>query len=436
MYCWTGRKTADPLRRLRARLFALNLGFASAVVLTLCFFGAQQAQHSMEAQYREAFAAVCAPLQSSLVKSQTVDHKEIYQYAIQNDILPIILDGQTLLANPYFTNEETDSLPAKSAPYLDAAKEQVAQQSGAWIKTPVVQEYTLVDGSEWWFAQYQAVPTSSGQWLELYLFQSGRAFLAERGRLRLLYFVSACTGIAALGALSFWLTTWAMRPAWKAQQAEREFVAAASHELKSPLTVITTAAELLPADDPQTEKYRAHILSESRRMTMLVQELLSLAKSESATCAPHFEMIETEAFLWDIFEAWEPVAAQAGDSLNLCFSDDALPPIRADEELLRQLFSILLSNAVGHTPVGTAITVSAQTVGRSLCFSIADNGPGIREKEKVFDKFYRENKSRTEPHFGLGLSIAQRIVLLHHGKIGIQDTKGGGATIRYMIPIT
>lgn len=158
----------------------------------------------------------------------------------------------------------------------------------------------------------------------------------------------------ALGALAFALTGWAMQPARRAERMEREFLAAASHELKSPLAVIITSAELLPSGGEEA-KYRANILSEAHRMAQLVQELLSLSRLETAARQIMPAKLDTEAFLWEVYETWQPVAAKAGDRLTLRLPDGALPPIRAEEDALKQVMAILLSNAVQHTPSGTAI---------------------------------------------------------------------------------
>ena len=144
--------------------------------------------------------------------------------------------------------------------------------------------------------------------------------------------------------------------------------------------------------------------------------------------------LDTEAFLWEVYETWQPVAAKAGDRLTLRLPDGALPPIRADEDALKQVMAILLSNAVQHTPSGTQIELSAVAAGRTVCLSVADTGPGIADKERAFQKFYRADPQTGDASLGLGLSIAQKLVALHHGSITIRDTPGGGATLQVTIP--
>ena len=181
-------------------------------------------------------------------------------------------------------------------------------------------------------------------------------------------------------------------------------------------------------------KYRANILSEAHRMAQLVQELLSLSRLETAARQIMPAKLDTEAFLWEVYETWQPVAAKAGDRLTLRLPDGALPPIRADEDALKQVMAILLSNAVQHTPSGTQIELSAVAAGRTVCLSVADTGPGIADKERAFQKFYRADPQTGDASLGLGLSIAQKLVALHHGSITIRDTPGGGATLQVTIP--
>ena len=210
--------------------------------------------------------------------------------------------------------------------------------------------------------------------------------------MQLLYVAVAAGGVLALGALAFALTGWAMQPARRAERMEREFLAAASHELKSPLAVIITSAELLPSGGEEA-KYRANILSEAHRMAQLVQELLSLSVWRPLPVRSCRQSWTPRPF-WEVYETWQPVAAKAGDRLTLRLPDGALPPIRADEDALKQVMAILLSNAVQHTPSGTQIELSAVAAGRTVCLSVADTGPGIADKERAFKVLSRRPANR------------------------------------------
>lgn len=416
MPLWKKKKAAEsaaPLDVLRWKIVAVNILFAAMVVATLCFVAARQGKNALEEKHRLAFASLCSALEQPILETQTIDHKAIYSSAVENRLVPALFEKGAPIENPYLQGDDAAPLLTLSEPMLEEARQSVDGQNGLWAKTVVRQAYTLRDGSALWFAEYCAIPTASGNWIEMYLFQDAATFRQEWGRMQLLYVAVAAGGVLALGALAFALTGWAMQPARRAERMEREFLAAASHELKSPLAVIITSAELLPSGGEEA-KYRANILSEAHRMAQLVQELLSLSRLETA--------------------ARQIMPAKAGDRLTLRLPDGALPPIRADEDALKQVMAILLSNAVQHTPSGTQIELSAVAAGRTVCLSVADTGPGIADKERAFQKFYRADPQTGDASLGLGLSIAQKLVALHHGSITIRDTPGGGATLQVTIP--
>ena len=387
MPLWKKKKAAEPaapLDVLRWKIVAVNILFAAMVVATLCFVAARQGKNALEEKHRLAFASLRSALEQPILETQTIDHKAIYSSAVENRLVPALFEKGAPIENPYLQGDDAAPLLTLSEPMLEEARQSVDGQNGLWAKTVVRQAYTLRDGSALWFAEYCAIPTASGNWIEMYLFQDAATFRQEWGRMQLLYVAVAAGGVLALGALAFALTGWAMQPA--------------------------------------------------RRMAQLVQELLSLSRLETAARQIMPTKLDTEAFLWEVYETWQPVAAKAGDRLTLRLPDGALPPIRADEDALKQVMAILLSNAVQHTPSGTQIELSAVAAGRTVCLSVADTGPGIADKERAFQKFYRADPQTGDASLGLGLSIAQKLVALHHGSITIRDTPGGGATLQVTIP--
>lgn len=438
---WLKRKRSHEftgyLALLRRKIVSIHIGFASVVVLILCLMGAVQTKRSLEGRYWEQFHAHCEMLQTSILATQTIDNKEIYQYCVENQLLSYICVDEQQIINPYFPEEDTDLL-SLSKPLLQQARQEIAQQSGSWTKSIVQQDYTVSCGGLTWFAQFCALPTTSGNWIELYIFSSSAPFESEWNRIRLLFVCGALGGILLLGGLSFALTTRAIQPAQQAKEREKEFIAAASHELKSPLAVIQTSAELLPAKDADVTRFRSNILSETRRMSLLVQELLISVKADTLPKQHKFTALDTDAFLWDIYETYQDVVTKNGDRLTLKLPADALPKMYADEELLRQVISILLSNAVQHSQQGIEIIVSAIHEKKNVKILVSDTGPGILNKENAFQHSKNSDRDKNGgqglAHLGLGLTLAKKIISLHHGQIWILDTKGGGTTIAFTIP--
>ena len=229
MPLWKKKKAAEPaapLDVLRWKIVAVNILFAAMVVATLCFVAARQGKNALEEKHRLAFASLCSALEQPILETQTIDHKAIYSSAMENRLVPALFEKGAPIENPYLQGDDAAPLLTLSEPMLEEARQSVDGQNGLWAKTVVRQAYTLRDGSALWFAEYCAIPTASGNWIEMYLFQDAATFRQEWGRMQLLYVAVAAGGVLALGALAFALTGWAMQPARRAERMEREFLAA------------------------------------------------------------------------------------------------------------------------------------------------------------------------------------------------------------------
>ena len=218
--------------------------------------------------------------------------------------------------------------------------------------------------------------------------------------------------------------------------AQRRFVAAASHELRTPLTTIRANAEILerhPDADPAVRhEALADIASESERMYRLVASLLSLARADSGAA------LQLEEGL-DLADLARSVVRQArkgftGRDIDLAAPEHLL--VRGADDALRQLLWILLDNAAKHTPPGTPISVSLAEADGAATLHVADAGPGIppADLERVFERFYRADASRTGEGTGLGLSIAAWIVAQHGGRIEAANQEPHGARFTVTLP--
>lgn len=248
------------------------------------------------------------------------------------------------------------------------------------------------------------------------------------------------TGLWALGSIlllfiSYWLTGKALTPTAQALRQQKEFIAAASHELRSPLAVIKTSLQAL--EEPLTPNRKAGLLhnvqSETDRMTRLTDDLLLLANGDLGNIPASLETVAPDNLCIEVYDQFYLVARQRGHSLTLSLPENAVPTIRADEERLRQLLAILLNNALEHTPSGTPVELALCQEGKAgtLVISVVDHGPGIPDAAKphIFDRFYRADESRTSKrNFGLGLSVARELARLHSATLTVSDTPGGGAT--------
>lgn len=230
----------------------------------------------------------------------------------------------------------------------------------------------------------------------------------------------------------FYLANKALIPIQKSWEKQSGFVADASHELRTPLAVIQTHLELLFRHPSKTIEEESETifksLSEVKRVNKLVEDLLTLARTDSNDQLINPNVFSMDKLLELIVEQVEPIAELKDIKMEKKIEQNLL--FYGDKERLHQLFVILLDNAIKYTPSGGLISIFAKKEGNYLKVSISDNGIGISEKDlpHIFDRFYRSDKSRSrsEGGTGLGLSIAKWIVEAHSGQISVisQLTKG------------
>lgn len=249
---------------------------------------------------------------------------------------------------------------------------------------------------------------------------------------RLLFAGADIGGLLLLG-IFFWFFTWRMiQPLAENRQKQAEFIASASHELRSPLTVMLSCLSAMKQASPEEQAHFSNTIEmEGKRMGRLIEDMLTLSGTDSSHFSIHKQPVELDTLLLSAYEKFEPLARKKRISIRISLPDGMVPPCSCDKERMEQVFSILLDNAISYTPLKGKISLSMEVFPNRLAFQVADNGPGIpdTEKEAVFGRFYRCDKShKDKSHFGLGLCIAREIVHMHKGKLWIEDTPGGGAT--------
>lgn len=263
----------------------------------------------------------------------------------------------------------------------------------------------------------------------------------ERAYLSNLLLTSLLIGVVGLGAfylISLFLSRWALRPVEKSWEQQRRFVADASHELKTPITVILANSEILTAHPEQTvgaeKKWIDSTRDEAGRMKRMVEELLFLAKSEDNADRLHKQTLDYSELVTGCALPFESVAYEAGVSLET----EVAAGIRVvgDGEQLRRMVMILLDNACKYAGRGGRAVLRLAAVSERAVLTVQNTGEPIPPErlEHVFERFYRADDSRTDTgSFGLGLAIAHQIADNHAGSLSVSSAAETGTVFTFAL---
>lgn len=256
----------------------------------------------------------------------------------------------------------------------------------------------------------------------------------------------AFTALMVLGAalagffvVSLFLSRWLVRPAEESWRRQRQFVADASHELKTPITVLLADADILLSHPGDTiadqRRWVEHIRDEGLRMKELVGDLLFLARGDAAGPERPQGRVDLSRVCEGCVMSFEPVAFEAGLALN----SDIAPgvSVTGNEEELRRLCAILLDNACKYGESGGTVTVTLTAADRAV-LTVHNTGEPIpaETQPRLFERFYRADAARTREQggYGLGLSIAAAIAERHRGKISLHSAQGEGTAFTVVLP--
>lgn len=431
-------------RRLIALFTAVTSLIMAGLVIFSCAFAVRQIRQQEEdtlATHRDAVAYRLK--NSSFIQASWLSELEASNHlviSVSDNGLPFSFTGAWLGEE---LREELVAQVARRAQADGVDPEAVAfRNGGLWTEdviSPVYMEEAR-DGKR--FLGQSCIFGMQDHYIGLVILKH---FPDEREELLHLLFLFAAAWIlscAALFFLSRFLVGAALRPAEESERRQREFIAAASHELRSPLAVIKANASALLGETADPKRFVPRIGQECDRMSRLVGDMLLLTSSGSKTWSAKMELLDLDTLLLDLYEAYEPLCQEKGRRLALELPDGILPQICGDQERFTQILTALLNNALTYAPEGSTVLLRAST-GRKkgkagmVFIEVADCGPGIPdgEKRKVFERFYRADRSRTDKsHFGLGLSIAKELAALHKGSLSVKDTPGGGATFVVEVP--
>jgi two-component system phosphate regulon sensor histidine kinase PhoR len=225
----------------------------------------------------------------------------------------------------------------------------------------------------------------------------------------------------------------------RTEAMRRTFVADVSHELRTPIASIAAAAETLSeggADDAEVEDLVALIGRQSARMRELIDDLMDLAQIESGAVEVEPEDVGLVALLEEVASDLEGVASAR--NVRVVVTGDPAVAVRGDRRRLGQVARNLLDNAIKFSPEGAPVNVRVERNGSGPTFSVSDLGPGIpkAERDKIFQRFYQIDRSRSKerPGMGLGLAIVKHLVHLHGASVEVEGEVGQGSVFRVQFP--
>lgn len=427
------------IHKLRKKLtlaYTVTIGIVLACVLSVILYTTEK---SITGRNIENFKKNVAELSEQLQNGSSISQAWLAVQETENALIIHIEEN----AVPFLFPGSYAALTDRGR-LIEQAKEMARSQQVNVDMPPVstsLQETGILSiaGShkDTYLAYVMVVPTRNEGFKSLVVLHDNRQTKAQITNGRILFLITGLFGIAAIFLVSWLFVGHSLKPLARNRERQNEFIAAASHELRSPLAVIQASSSAILTDSSKAEGFLSVIQKECQRMGRLVNDMLVLASADTKGWQIAREQIDMDTLLLDVYEHYEPLCASRHAILNLTLPDTPLPPVLGDRERLEQILAILIDNAIAYALpedcrcASPSIELSAWETRHHLCISVADHGPGIAEADRTraFDRFFRSDHSRKDKsHFGLGLSVAKELAHLHGGSLTLADTPGGGCT--------
>lgn len=438
------RKKVNMIKKVRNQLSVL-FTFATGLIFTLALIGAVYFfQEQNRRNQWENFQTIFYNLVGMIQKQNSINMMDLFNLEEKNNLIIYMEDN-----NKALTYEILRDLSEKQIKLIKQLKK-LGEKDGININSPLISIDEL--SSKIYEIQGENQEKYLGQIFITAKKQSHRSLLViqelkenkrEKTKQYIFFILLELGGIITLYGTSRYLVLKALKPVEESKRKQTEFIAAASHELRSPLAVVGANIAAIRADKEQMEYFFQGIEKECSRMSRLIDDMLLLASVDGKNWSMRHEIFEVDTMLLEIYDFYYTYLKKQNMDLKLQLPEEILPKIQGDMERLKQVIGILLDNAISYGKIeekkeSYRVLLKCTQNGNKIYLYVIDYGNGI-DKEKqmeIFDRFYRVDKSRKDKkHFGLGLSIAKELVELHQGSLSVTDTEKGGCTFVIELPI-
>lgn len=385
------------IQRLRRKLTAITTVLLTAVLLVILIFVYQGTRRGLQQESLEMLRSA----HKELTDNRNLPGSPIRTTKSPCFILACMPDGTFVaVGNSMYDLSDRE--------YLGDLFSDVTGKQG------VLKEHQL---------RYLQLDGMPGEW---YVFMDISGEISTLSRLNVTCLIIFLLGLLVFFGISVLVSYWAVRPVEQAWKQQRQFVGDASHELKTPLTVIMTNAELLgdpDYDEASKARFAENILTMSRQMRGLVEELLDQARIDNS--GMQLQSLDLSRLVEDAVLPFEPMYFEANRLLESYIQPGLSVTASADH--LRQVVEILLDNGCKYSNPGTTVTLHLSRQGKTAMLSVSSIGNPLSDQQcqDIFKRFYRVDSARTmNRSYGLGLAIAQGIVERHRGKIWAEHNDG------------
>lgn len=417
-------------RKVHRNLTSLFTGITALILVVMSVSYLYMSEKTLTNNNFLSFSGEMNTLISNFEQQNTITYEWLSKVSAGGRYVLALYDNGTPL--DYTANILTDEERSLVREIMENRSDIISSVQPDTAYTSSHKEFTyLTDEGEHYYVSYANIRHNPGSLTAMILYSAEPVF--HQLFLQRIRFLLIDLGAILILFLFCWhFTKRLLSPIQKAQEQQAAFIAAASHELRTPVSVILSSVSAWKCAPPSEQTHFLNTVeNEGQRLSRLITDMLTLARSDSHIWSFSLKKHEMDTLLLNVYEAFKPMADEKQIALSVELPEQVLPPCQCDGERISQVLGILITNALGYGRAGGFVKLSLQCQNNTFSLTVSDNGPGITDdaKQHIFDRFYRGDVSRTQKeHFGLGLCIAREIVTAHHGSILVGDTPGGGAT--------